>query len=136
LPARFLFRTPSWFRALPECSGALKRGQVVVIETDRAIEVGEVLIPLDQSPAVSHRSRALRPAGPGDLASSRRSEAMRPDRLLLCRQGLDVGTWPGELIDVEMTLDDRATSTGSSYKPGVRSFRSADLPVIAVPETE
>ena len=129
-------RTPSWFRALPEYGGRLERGQAVVIETDRGIEVGEVLIPLDQSPAVSHRSRVLRPAGPGDLACSHRPKAMRPDRLLLCRQGLDVGTWPGELIDVEMTLDDRATSTGASYKPGVSSFRCADLPVIAVPETE
>jgi hypothetical protein len=84
------------------CRNAV-RGQAVVIETNRGIEVGEVLIPLDQSPAVSQRSRVLRPAGPDDLASSHRAEAMRPDRLLLCRRGLEDGNWPGEPIDVEMT---------------------------------
>ena len=129
-------RTPSWFRALPECNGPLEGVLAVVIETDRAIEVGEVLIPLDQSPAVSHRSRVPRPAGPDDLASSHRAEAMRPDRFLLCRCGLEEGNWPGELIDVEMSRDDRATATDASYKPGVSSFRSADLPEIAGPETE
>ena len=61
---------------------------------------------------------------------------MRLDRVLLCRRGLEGGNWPGELIDVEMTLDNRDTATDVSYKPGVSSFRSADLLVIAVPGTE
>jgi hypothetical protein len=51
----------------------------------------------------------LRLAGPDDLASSRRSEAMRQDRFSLCRRVLEDEAWPGELIDVEMLLDDRAT---------------------------
>jgi PSP1 C-terminal conserved region len=97
------------FQALPECKGPLGRGQVVVIQTDRGIELGEVLVPLDPSPAGSDRSRVLRLAGPDDLASSRRAEAMRQDRFSLCQRVLEEEEWPGELIDVEMLLDDRAT---------------------------
>ena len=97
------------FPALPECTGPLGRGQVVVIQTDRGVELGEVLIPLDQSQAESDRSRVLRLAGPDDLASSRRAEAMRQDRFSLCQRVLEEEEWPGELIDVEMLLDDRAT---------------------------
>ena len=84
------------FHALPECDGPLARGQVVVIQSDRGLELGEVLVPVadgdargrarEQSPtagadsgepAVSPRSQVLRLAGPDDLASSRRAEAMR-----------------------------------------------------------
>ena len=116
------------FRALPECDGPLGRGQVVVIRTDRGLELGEVLVPVEdrdamgrapregpatgpnsEDPAVSDRSRVLRLAGPDDLASSRGAEAMRHDRFALCRRVLAEADWPGELIDVEMTLDDRAT---------------------------
>jgi hypothetical protein len=51
----------------------------------------------------------LRLAGPDDLASSRRAEARRQDRFAVCRRVLEEQDWPGELIDVEMLLDDRTT---------------------------
>jgi hypothetical protein len=116
------------FRALPECHGPLVRGQVVVIQSDRGLELGEVLVPVEDrdamgrargqsptagvdggEPQVSPRAQVLRLAGPDDLASSRRAEALRQDRFTLCRRVLEEEEWPGELIDVEMLLDDRAT---------------------------
>jgi hypothetical protein len=109
------------FRAAAECGGPLGRGQLVVIRTDRGVELGEVLVAVEhpgamerafgEEPAISQRSRVLRLAGPDDLASSQRAEAMRHDRFLLCRRILEdeQRDWPGELIDVEMTLDDQAT---------------------------
>jgi hypothetical protein len=99
-----------------------------VIQTDRGVELGEVLVGLqerqgvgpscaerpatglpDEEAVVSHQSRVLRLAGPEDLARSQRAEAMRQDRFTICRRVFEQEDWPGELIDVEMMLDDRAT---------------------------
>jgi hypothetical protein len=99
-----------------------------VIQTDRGLELGEVLVCLqdrrgagpasaerpatgspDEEPVVSHQSRVLRLAGPEDLARSQSAEAMRQNRFTICRRILEEEDWPGELIDVEMMLDDRAT---------------------------
>ena len=45
------------------------RGQPVVIQTDRGVELGEVLLPIDESDAVptADRQRVVRPARPEDL---------------------------------------------------------------------
>jgi hypothetical protein len=101
----------SRFRTSPECDRPLGRGQAVVIQTDRGVELGEVLLPLDgtaTAPPADQR-RVVRPAGPEDLARSRHAEAMRSDRFALCQRILREGDWPWELIDVEPMLDDRAT---------------------------
>ena len=101
----------SRFRASPECDRPLGRGQAVVIQTDRGVELGEVLLPLDETGSVppADRQRVVRPAGPDDLARSRHAEAMRSERFALCQRVLREGDWPWELIDVEPMLDDRAT---------------------------
>jgi len=109
------------FTALPEGDAPFERGQVVVIQSHRGLELGEVLIPHD-SPAPARpasedsepasavdRQRVLRLAGPEDLACSDRAQEIRPSRFTLCQRVLEDGNWPWELIDVEPLLDDRAT---------------------------
>jgi hypothetical protein len=99
------------FRAAMDCPGLLGRGQSVVIQTDRGIELGEVLIPLDEAGATKavDRQRVIRPAGPDDLDRSRRAEASRPDRFAACRRVLDEEGWPWDLIDVEPLLEEGVT---------------------------
>jgi hypothetical protein len=131
------------FRALPECDGPLGRGQLVVIQTDRGVELGEILVPVeerrgggqareegsatgldDPEPEAARRSRVLRLAGTDDLARSRRAEAMRTDRFLICRRVLEEADWPVELVDVELLLDERATVL---HYLGPRSLDDASL---------
>jgi hypothetical protein len=131
------------FRALPQCDGPLGRGQLVVIQTERGVELGEILVPVeehrggvrarekgsatgldDPEPEAARRSRVLRLAGTDDLASSRRAEAMRTDRFLLCRRVLEEADWPVELVDVELLLDERATVL---HYLGPRSLDAASL---------
>jgi len=96
------------FTALPECDAPLERGQVVVIQSHRGLELGEVLIPLN-SPAPSvDRPSVLRLAGLEDLARADRARESRPSRFTLCQRVLEEGNWPWELIDVEPLLDGRA----------------------------
>jgi hypothetical protein len=101
----------SRFRASPECDRPLGRGQAVVIRTDRGVELGEVLLPIEGTAEVppADRQRVVRPAGPDDLARSRQAEAIRPERFALCQRILREGDWPWELIDVEPMLDDDVT---------------------------
>jgi hypothetical protein len=99
------------FRASPDCGGPFDRGQAVVIRTDRGVELGEVLIPLDEAGAAraSEHQRLIRPAGPEDLDRSRRAEASRTDRFAICHRVLEEEGWPWGLIDVEPLLEDGAT---------------------------
>jgi hypothetical protein len=112
------FSAPSWR------DGSLERGQLVVIQTDRGVELGEVLITVDGKAAsvrngpgdtTSVASRpidsphVLRVAGPDDLLCLRRAEELRSSRFSLCQRILREGDWPWELIDVEPLLDGRAT---------------------------
>jgi uncharacterized membrane protein YgcG len=99
------------FRAAPECGGPLDRGQAVVIQTDRGVELGQVLIPLDEAGAARAAAwqQVIRPAGPDDLERSRRAAAARPDRFDLCRRVLEQEGWPWDIVDVEPLLDDGAT---------------------------
>jgi hypothetical protein len=99
------------FRAAMDCPGPLERGQSVVIQTDRGVELGEVLIPLDEAGAAksADRQRVIRPAGPDDLDRSRRAEASRPDRFAACRRVLEDEGWPWDLIDVEPLLEEGVT---------------------------
>jgi hypothetical protein len=114
------------FRALPDSDLALARGQAVVIQTDRGMELGEVLLQMPAASAQASRDpedpypeesagradvgfgttpRVIRPAGPDDMASTRRSEDLRGERFVLCSQILSEHGWPIELIDVEILLD-------------------------------
>ena len=99
------------FRVSPECGGPLDRGQTVVIQSERGVELGEVLVPLDEAGAAraADRQRVIRPAGPEDLDRSRRAEASRADRFATCCRVLEEEGWPWDLVDVEPLLEDGAT---------------------------
>ncbi len=99
------------FRAEPDCGGPLGRGQAVVIRTDRGIELGEVLIPLDQAGAARavEGQRVIRPAGPDDLERARVAGASRSDRFAVCRRILEDEGWPWDVLDVEPLLEDGVT---------------------------
>jgi len=97
------------FRPEAGLDRALERGQRVVIQSDRGIELGEVLLRLDppelQPPDPDRGSaRLLRVAGTDELASFRRSEELCAERLVQCREILEQGDWPVELLDVEPLL--------------------------------
>jgi hypothetical protein len=118
------------FPALPTCDQSFERGQLVVIQTDRGLELGEVLIATDSRPASSQTGRdaptvvggedlnslvspatphVLRKAGPDDVSRSQSALADRSSRFSLCQRILDEGNWPWELVDVEPLLDGRST---------------------------
>ncbi len=118
------------FITLPACDALFERGDVVVIQSHRGLELGEVLIPHDSpAPALGggdHRpvggtgqnfsptpaidlEHVLRLAGPEDLARSRSAQETRMSLLALCQRVLEDGNWPCELIDVEPLLDGCAT---------------------------
>jgi PSP1-like protein len=119
------------FPALPYRDSSLERGQLVVIQTDRGVELGEVLIALDGKSAPARdgpgdptsgasgaertdsvsidSSRVLRVAGADDLSLARSAEELRSARFSLCQRILRDGNWPWELVDVEPLLDGRAT---------------------------
>ena len=119
------------FSALPVCDSSLERGQLVVIQTDRGVELGEVLIALDgasspvrdgtgdtpsgangeeRTDSVSiDSSRVLRVAGADDLSLARAAAELRSTRFSVCQRILREGNWPWELVDVEPLLDGRAT---------------------------
>jgi len=120
------------FPAISTCDESFDRGQLVVIQTDRGLELGEVLIATNGKAApaetasevgtdVSDNSGApmssdhtnsphvVRKAGPDDLSRSKDASATRSSRFSLCQRVLDEGQWPWELVDVEPLLDGRAT---------------------------
>ncbi len=101
----------SRFRASPECEGALSRGQAVVLQTDRGVELGEVLVLLEGTASApdADRQRVLRPAAAEDLCRARNAEAIRSERFALCQRVLREGEWPWVLLDVEPMLDDHVT---------------------------
>jgi hypothetical protein len=118
------------FAALPDCAVPFERGHVVVIQSHRGLELGEVLLAHDapsqapasamDAPPASHHDQAsrvdgrnhphvLRLADHNDLARSERAQTLRSSRFTVCQRVLADSDWPGELIDVEPLLDDRAT---------------------------
>jgi len=116
------------FSASPVRDTRLERGQVVVVQTDRGIELGEILIVVDGSsdhatdwptdrPSTpreheltqANSSCVLRVASPDDLARSLCAKEMRIDRLAVCEQILRDSDWPWPVVDVEPLLDARST---------------------------
>jgi hypothetical protein len=118
------------FPASQEFETLFKRGERVVIQSDRGLELGEILIAVNgTSAATDDRTaepaaepgavtsgpdapndgrRVLRLAGPDDLLQSRHVENARSDRFALCQRVLQDEDWPWELIDVEPLLDGRS----------------------------
>jgi hypothetical protein len=101
------------FRPAAECTTRLERGQSVVIKTERGLELGEVLLALDEASAAQARSVewqcVLRPVSSDDMDQASRAEASRADRFAACRRVLEEAGWPWELIDVEPLLEEGVT---------------------------
>jgi hypothetical protein len=98
------------FPAMPARDGPLARGQTVVVQSHRGVELGEVLVHLETtaSPPADDPRQLLRLAGPDDLERARHAESLRDDRFAVCQGVLHEENWPWELIDVEPMLDDRS----------------------------
>jgi cell fate regulator YaaT (PSP1 superfamily) len=100
-------------RFAADCS-AYERGQTVVVESARGVELGEVLLGLPDGTATppsagSAPARVLRPAAENDLARAQQVAIERSTRLLACEGVFRNGAWPLELIDVEPMLEGRRT---------------------------
>lgn len=111
------------FRASAELAGVFHRGRVVVIRSNRGVELGEVLTACDdpsvpdsiseiepeRSEFLEHGAAGMpylcRAAGPEDLLLAKQSTALRPDQFSMCRSILHDDGWPWELLDVEQLLD-------------------------------
>ena len=116
------------FGAGPESAGLFHRGQSVVIQSHRGMELGEVLIRIDaanppdsfgglESPDSDDSGRietvgeprVLRAACSEDLARAAQADALQPARFARCQHILEEGGWPWELLDVEPLLDGNTT---------------------------
>ena len=119
------------FSAASVRDAGLERGRLVVIQTDRGLELGEVLSVLDGQPLPNRDEprgpispancedgitgsapgspHIVRLAGPDDLVRSRDADETRASRFSLCERILQEGNWPWPLVDVEPLLDGRAT---------------------------
>jgi hypothetical protein len=115
------------FASGPDCAVPFERGQFVVIQTQRGLELGEVLIRLRaadepdgtsdatgaseaEAPGQEHATKhVLRLAGSDDVSRNRDAEALRADRFVLCERVLEKDGWPWQLIDVEPLLDPTTT---------------------------
>jgi hypothetical protein len=99
------------FSADPET--VLERGKLVVIQSHRGVELGEVLIEsrdeASDQVVSSSFTRVLRPASPDDVAEARRIEAEKDVRFAQCVHVLNGGEWPIDLIDVEPLLEGKRT---------------------------
>jgi hypothetical protein len=113
------------------CATTFERGQLVVIQTDRGVELGEVLVAVEcqavspsersvapaanrpttgsDSSAGAHSQQVIRAADPDDLSRSKLAAEARESRFALCQRILREEGWPWELIEVDPLLDGRAT---------------------------
>lgn len=94
----------------------LGRGQVVVLRTDRGVELGEVLLWLDDDGSWQDQQgqgnipqRILRLAGADDWRSHQCGEPLRFERFSICRRILDEAGSGLELLDLELLLDQQTT---------------------------
>ena len=116
------------FRGLPGCGGPFDRGRAVVIQSHRGMELGEVLLRLDDetaargrwdgveppadedaSPTEADVPHVLRAASSEDLARAEMASDSRSSRFNRCQGVLDEAGWPWELLDVEPLFDGHAT---------------------------
>ncbi|MGO9471439.1 MAG: PSP1 C-terminal domain-containing protein [Isosphaeraceae bacterium] len=116
------------FSGSADCNAPLQRGQFVVIETERGVELGEVLAMVeasvdrarragsegdefddhDDSDRSSPRARpeVLRLAATDEIARLQPGAQERTGHFQFCQRVLQDLNWPWELIDVETLLDD------------------------------
>jgi hypothetical protein len=118
------------FSAALDGTAPLERGQTVVIQSERGVELGEVLISLDaadpargsgrpeaegaRSDESTHESTnapaaVLRVANTEDLGRARLGEERRNGQFGLCRRVLEELEWPWEVVDVEPLLEAEVT---------------------------
>jgi hypothetical protein len=116
------------FRSASPSEGAFDRGQAVVIQSHRGIELGEVLIRFDEPGLpesfgrlehaksgddarieIAGEPRVLRAAGSEDLARAQEAGELKPARFARCQRILEEGGWPWELLDIEPLLDGQTT---------------------------
>jgi len=102
----------------------------VVIQSERGIELGEVLIGVDEeslpdssyrhethendsddgnSVATISQTRVLRAAASEDLARATQINDLRPVRFAQCQRIIEEAGWPWQLVDIEPLLDGQAT---------------------------
>ena len=116
----------------PESGGPFHRGQTVVVQSERGLELGEVLIDVDDTNLPdsdsnhgheTHENDAgdsvatatvvhacvLRAAASDDLARATQIDDLRPMRLAQCQRIIEEEGWPWEIVDIEPLLDGTAT---------------------------
>ncbi len=79
-------------------------GQMVVVESNRGVELGRVVAPAPDDSTSTH-PKILRAATEQDLTRASELEATRNSRFDACRKIFEDGVWPIEPIDVEPLLD-------------------------------
>jgi hypothetical protein len=122
------------------------RGELVVIQSHRGIELGEVLVQalVNVTPVGDPgdaAARVLRTAGSADRERARLAENDRSDWFSACRNVVQSGSWDLELLDIEPLLEDhRAVLHYLAARPLddsaglVAAFRRAlDLDVLLEP---
>lgn len=93
------------FQASPTIRG-LDRGEVVVIQTPRGLELGTTLALQKASASpLPEFARVIRVAEPDDLKRAEQALQEQPARLADCERIFQEGTWPIALIDVEVLPD-------------------------------
>jgi hypothetical protein len=132
------------FRSDPRCGGPFDRGQAVVIQSHRGIELGEVLLLLDETvalgswgkldpgtgedaaPTEADMPHVLRAASSDDLARAENVSESRSRRFSRCRGILEEAGWLWELLDVEPLFDGHSTVLHylGSLKPDEASVRA------------
>lgn len=90
-------------RFVPESEGeSYGRGQSVVVRTERGLEIGEVLGPPRVSDAPPSPYSIVRAASDLDRQKAAAQESPRIRLLAVCDEVFRDGTWPIDLIDVEV----------------------------------
>jgi hypothetical protein len=90
-------------RFIPEREGeTYGRGQSVVVRTERGLEIGEVLGRLSGVDVPPSPYSVVRAANDVDRKQNAEQEALRVRLLAVCDEVFREGTWPIDLIDVEV----------------------------------
>jgi cell fate regulator YaaT (PSP1 superfamily) len=100
-----------------------ERGQAVVLQTRRGLELGEVLGSTPQ-PASEPAARILRPATPADHAAASLHARLGEARFAACQHVFADGLWPIVPVDAEVLLDPSITVL---YYLGPRDLQTGGL---------
>ncbi len=92
-------------RFVAELDG-LERGQSVVVESSRGIELGRVVAETSAESVAGPKPRIVRVAGSVDVERARTAEAQRNRQFDECRRVFEDGIWPIEPIDLEPLLEE------------------------------